>query len=247
MKNPIVISYRHRMHPASKGFTLMETVIAIGVLAVLLTGFLAVFTPAAQGIRRSISSQQADRLATGLEQELVTLRPGQETGTIKTGFDKGFEWIKDAGNPNSALFVYQYRGDISSLRTDGTPEPMDAIEGQPGVDYVIQSMVRKANDPEFTEDLQAIEGTIFYVKPTQLIRNEDKMSLGKIGEISNPKGENPAKASSASEYKDAVITFTAEFYGVPTKASSYLTGTKFRDRFNSARNPIFTRNLAIRR
>ena len=37
-------------------FTLMETVIAIGVLAVLLTGFMAVFTPAAQGIRRSISS-----------------------------------------------------------------------------------------------------------------------------------------------------------------------------------------------
>ena len=68
---------RSSRHLATEGFTLMETVIAIGVLAVLLTGFLAVFTPAAQGIRRSISSQQADRLASTLEIELTTSRLGQ--------------------------------------------------------------------------------------------------------------------------------------------------------------------------
>ena len=49
------------------GFTLMETVIAIGVLALLLTGFLAVFAPATAGIRKAVSIQEADRLAFALQ------------------------------------------------------------------------------------------------------------------------------------------------------------------------------------
>jgi prepilin-type N-terminal cleavage/methylation domain-containing protein len=40
-----------------RGFTLLETVIAIGVLAVLLTGFIIVFAPAAEGIKKSINVQ----------------------------------------------------------------------------------------------------------------------------------------------------------------------------------------------
>ena len=70
MKNPS--SSRKR------AFTLLETVIAIGVLAVLLTGFMIVFAPAAAGIRKSINVQEADRLASSLEQELVTLRTGDQ-------------------------------------------------------------------------------------------------------------------------------------------------------------------------
>src|SRR6186997_3210493 len=91
-----------------RGFTLLETVIAIGVLAVLLTGFMVVFTPAAEGIRKSINVQQADRLASALEQELVTLHDK----SYPTGFDKSYEWIKDSDKAASALMVYQYRGQI---------------------------------------------------------------------------------------------------------------------------------------
>ena len=53
-----------------RGFTLMETVIAIGVVAVLLTTFLAVFGPASSSIRRVLSAQEAGRLTTTLEREL---------------------------------------------------------------------------------------------------------------------------------------------------------------------------------
>ncbi|MCU0752004.1 MAG: type II secretion system GspH family protein, partial [Akkermansiaceae bacterium] len=97
-------------HPCRKrGFSLIETVIAIGVLAVLLTGFMIVFAPAAAGIRKSINVQEADRLATTLEQELVTFRTGDPGGN---GFGKAFTWIKDSNNANTALLIYQYRGSL---------------------------------------------------------------------------------------------------------------------------------------
>ena len=224
----------------------METVIAIGVLAVLLTGFLAVFTPAAQGIRRSISSQQADRLASTLELELVTLRDGQTPATAKTGFEKAFEWIKDGNNGSKAIFVYQYRGDSTKLRSDGTPEPKSSISGQPGVDYVVQSMARRLDDNLFQDDLKAIEGAIFFVKPTQLVYKTSEMVLGTPGNIENPPPA-PGNASDAASYKDAVIAFSAEFHGVPTKAYTYLSGTQFTTRFAAAKRPVFTRNLAVRR
>ena len=54
-----------------RGFTLMETVIAIGVLALLLTAFLAVFGPATSGLRKAISIQEADRLAARIIQSLA--------------------------------------------------------------------------------------------------------------------------------------------------------------------------------
>ena len=226
----------------------METVIAIGVLAVLLTGFLAVFTPAAQGIRRSIGAQQADRLASTLEIELTTLRTDSSNSnnskTFTTGFEKAFDWIKGANNPSQAIFVYQYRGNPASIRADGTPEPQVTIDGQPGEDYIVQSVARRADESYFEDEIKALEGSIFYVKPTQLVFQSSEMKLGTIGTIQNSGGGN---ASDAATYTDAVIAFSAEFYSVPTKAYGYLTGSEFSTRFNNAKKPVFTRNLAVRR
>jgi len=245
-ENPLSTILHRR--PAAKAFTLMETVIAIGVLAVLLTGFIAVFTPAAQGIRRSISAQQADRLTTTLERELVTLRKDQEVVTIKTGFDKAFDWIYKANSAADAIFVYQYRGDLSQpLRDDGTPAPQDKVAGQPGKDYTIQSIARRASEPEFAADLLAIEGAIFFVKPTQLIYISNEMVLGTIGSIANKAGEIPPIPTNAADYKDAVIAFSAEFFSVPSKSVNYLTGPDFGTRFTTATRPVFSRNLAVRR
>ncbi len=219
----------------------METVIAIGVLAVLLTGFLAVFTPAAQGIRRSISTQQADRLASTLERELVTLRDT----SYNTGFEKAFEWIKDSERPGDAIFVYQYRGDSSaSLRSDGTLPPLKIITGQPGDNYVVQSIARRLDDPELQEDLDAIEGPIFFVKARQLINSGSEMIPGTPGNIVNPGSTTDV---GVDDYTEAVIAFSAEFHSVPTKAYSYLSGAQFTSRFNSVTRPVFTRNLAVRR
>jgi prepilin-type N-terminal cleavage/methylation domain-containing protein len=231
-----------------RGFTLMETVIAIGVLAVLLTGFIAVFTPATQGIRRSISSQQADRLTSTMELELVTVRSGQAPATATTGFGKAFAWLKEGNDPANAIFVYQYRGNPAIIRADGTPEPMKSVTGQPGTDYIVQSMARRVSEAGLAADLKAIEGSIFYVNPTQLVYQGNQMILGTPGTISHTEAGAQVPATDAAGYKDAVIAFSAEFYSVPSKAIAYLQGASFKTRFNDkTKKPVFTRNLAVRR
>lgn len=260
MKKPSFNGIPQIRKQLSKGFTLMETVIAIGVLAVLLTGFIAVFTPAAQGIRRSISSQQADRLATVLELELVTPRSGQAPATNQsvpataiTGFQKAFTWIREGNTPANAIFVYQYRGNPAALRGDGTPTPLPAITGQPGKNYVVFSMARRASEVFFQDDLKAIEGAIFYVKPTQLIYDSTGMILNPDNNIKNPTPlpvrvpPYPPVPLVAQDYSEAVIAFSAEFYSVPSKSAAYIQGPQFATRFTTAKRPVFTRNLAVRR
>lgn len=229
----------------SRGFTLMETVIAIGVLAVLLTAFLAVFGPAAAGIRRAINVQEADRLASTLERELVTLRIGQDGAGVTTGFDKAFDWIKTSHNANDAMFVYQYRGDPDSQRADGTLQPMPNRDGVPGQDYIVQPMVRRLSDPIFMEDVAALEGTVFLVKTTQLIFENGELVAGSPGEIVGPK--DGTASTSSQEYPEAVIAFSASFFSLPANNAAYFSGPAFKERFDTLSNPVFTRNLAVRR
>ncbi len=233
-----------------RAFSLIETVIAIGVLAVLLSGFMIVFAPAAAGIKKSINAQEADRLASTLEQELVTWRTGNP-GT--TGFQKAFEWLRDSNTPNAdtALLVYQYRGSLSSTRTDGTPQPVaDATGKRPGVDYSVISMVRRKNDTLFTDtttgDISALEGGVYVAKCKQLVFDSNgQLIAGSAGVIADPKPPNAA-ATSVDAYPEAVIAFSAEFYSVPGKRPNYFS-TTFASKFPDLKNPVFTRNLAVRR
>jgi prepilin-type N-terminal cleavage/methylation domain-containing protein len=245
----------------SRGFTLLETVIAIGVLAVLLTGFMVVFAPAADGIRKSINVQQADRMASALEQELVTLRAGEQSADIKTGFDKAFDRIKQSGatNPSDALFAYQYRAKMPmSKRTpdDGTSAPEPKFDGKPGEAFVVVPMVRRRSDPKFKEDLEAVEGAVYLVKCSQLVFNGGQLiATTDPGTIKNPKPNSspadsnykPGPFTKAAEYPEAVIAFAAEFYQMPAKTMTYFNGAAFSSNFPRLKNPVFTRNLAVRR
>ena len=244
------------MKPASscrpRGFTLLETVIAIGVLAVLLTGFIVVFTPAADGIRKSLNLQQADRMASAVEQELVTLRGSTETTNYKTGFNKSFDWIKKSNSSTDAFLVYQYRGAISNPRAnDGTPTPVVSLTGmQPGIDYVVVPMCRRVGDTLFAADLAAIEGGVYLVKCTQLRFSRGQLIVGTAGSIVDPKSDPPLASASADAYPEAVIAFAAEFYSMPSKSADYFTNSSnsaFKTKFTSFKNPVFTRNLAVRR
>jgi prepilin-type N-terminal cleavage/methylation domain-containing protein len=258
-----------------RGFTLLETVIAIGVLSVLLTGFIVVFTPAAQGIKKSINVQQADRLASTFEQELVTLRTTADTTNFGTGFGKAFDWIKNSNAASTALLAYQYRGMRSgssplALRTDDyTATPVPSLKSIAGVfdklpfrDYVVVSMLRRVNfsnvddNKLLSADLAAVEGPVYLVKCTQLKFSGGNLNSGTAGSITDPKGTG-ATVTSATDYTEAVIAYSADFYQLPSSSASFVfinpsdpvTLTDlFINTFNSfVKNPVFTRNFTVGR
>lgn len=228
----------------AKGFTLMESVIAIGIVAILLTTFLAVFGPATQGIRRAISVQEADRLASALERELQILRPKTDDD-YDTAFDKAFEWIQASGSDGSEIFLYNYKGNAASMRSDGTMEPYTDTEGEPGREYILQAGVRQAGDSELEDDLEGISGPLFYVKMTQLIFEGGSLTLGSPGKIEDPHNSGSA-ASSPDDYPEAVIAFNAQFYLLRSNSFAYASSFDPADT-EVLGQPLFSRNLAVRR
>lgn len=225
----------------------METVIAIGVLALLLTAFLAVFGPATTGIRKAISVQEADRLAAALERELVTLRPGAAQ-TYKTGFDKAYQWIEQVSTGSETVLLYQYRGTPNSLRPDGTMEPYTQGGGVAGKDFIVQPMVRQRSDSLLLDDLKALDGRIFAAKLTQLEFDSGQLRKRQGGGI-NPDPNNTGESlggTGSDAYVEAVIAFAAEFFIVPNSDPNYVgPGGRFDP--NNLTKPVFTRNLAVRR
>jgi type II secretory pathway pseudopilin PulG len=234
-------------HKKTSGFTLMETVIAIGVLVVLLTAFMAVFGPATRGIRRSINVQEADRLTSALEKELSTNRPKGAASQDPTAFHKAYDWISKSHENANVVFAYQYRGNPNALRADGTMQPYLTKGGQAGKDFVVQPMFRRRSDAELVNDIKALEGRVFFVKMTQLIFDgTNGLTAGVAGSITPPPGSTLLSGTGADAFPEAVIPFTAEFFEIQTTDSSFLASG---GKFNIAKytKPMFSRNLAVRR
>lgn len=248
-----------------RAFTLMETVIAIGVVAVILTGFIVVFGPAAQSIKTAINVQVADRFASTLEEQLVTIKDSQITPDIKSGFDKAFFQIKDstgskasgddAGNPDKALLLYTYRGSTTSV-TNGRPNPVTSLKGKiSGEHYQLVTVLRErgADEVLITEEVGAVEGPIALVKAVQLVfdnnslKPADSVNKSYRGEIRYLNGPTLSPANKPDDYPEAVIAFAAEFYLLPSKAGNYITGNGFENFYKSPGPPSFTRNIAVRR
>jgi len=238
-------------HTASQrsGFTLMETVIAIGVLAILLTSFMAVFGPAAANLRRAISVQEADRLVASLDLEMTTVH-SSENNQYTSGFDKAYNWIIDSSKSEKALLLYQYRGNPAKLRDDGSMEPYTTPGGTAGKDYVVQPMVRQRDNSSLKDDIAALEGPIYTVTMTQLIFKDGHLDEGQAGSVEPPDKSDTSSSASAGSgsdgYPAAVIAFEAEFYLIPNSSIDYVKpGGKFDP--TKLGKPLFTNNMAVRR
>ena len=166
------------------GFTLVETAIAMGMVAVMISSFMVVFGPALEGIDKSLSAKEADRLTNALELELTTIK---NDDVYSSPIEKTYYWVRFTHeDSNFPVLVYQYRGNPNSVRTDGTlnPYPYNAANpGTPGVNYVIQTSVRRLNDTVDNSKIQAelvpgvLEGKVYYVKLLQLRTNSTDGSL----------------------------------------------------------------------
>jgi hypothetical protein len=232
----------------------------MGIITIMITAFLAAFGPAVQGIRKSMSSKEANRLASTLEYELSVLR-ADETATHPTAFAKAYSWIKGSAGNNQDDFVliYQYRGDPDSVRDDGTLNPYTENDGIPGKDYVLQSVARRLGDAAVQEELapRVVEGRVFFVRMRQLIfengalKLTDEANFEKIIDPTEPR-EN-FTPDDHTGYPEAVIAFQAEFYALKSSIYSYAnTGFDLADSNGDGHpdatgKPVFTRNLGVRR
>ena len=245
-----------------RGFTLVETVVAMGIITIMITAFLAAFAPAVTGIKKSISAKEANRLASTLEYELSILRPSEITD-YSTPFEKAYNWIKDSGgaSTNDAVLLYQYRGDPGSVRDaddeDGTLNPFAGEDGLPGQDYVLQSVVRRLDNDYVSEELvpKVVEGRVFLVRMVQLIYNTNGELIESTSpsEILNPRGSN--ETTTYANYPEAVIAYQAQVFVLKSNQYAYISGSAFDLSTDVDGNgipdilgkPIFTRNMAVRR
>ncbi|MDB4508090.1 hypothetical protein N9051_00755 [Akkermansiaceae bacterium] len=231
--------------PAKNGFTLAESVIALGILVVLITGFLAVFGPAANAIRRTLSAQEASRLQTTLEREMSARRPGDDLTDFDSSFEKAFSYIATSHEKGQTVLIYNYRGSLVENRTDGTAVPEPEVTGVAGEDYLVLPMVRKLDDPLLEDDFEAIEGSVFFVKMTQLVYQESRLKVAEEpGEIVDPHDPGSEFTTNSSEYPEAMIAFEAQFFILPTRSISYLRGPFDPEKFT---RPVFRRNIGIGR
>jgi type II secretory pathway pseudopilin PulG len=240
-----------------KGFTLVETAIAMGMVAVMISSFLVVFGPAIKGIDKSLSAKEADRLTNALELELNELRNGEN---YPTSFQKAFTWIPES-NQSAPVLIYQYRGKPNSVRADGTlnpfydnnniynPDPVIKPEDEkaiPGKDYVIQTSVRRLGDSFHNSKIQAelypgnLVGKVYYAKMKQLVWN----TSGKMVDTGDPEEilvpQNPYPNTTIATYPEAVIAFKVEMYAQPNALYNTLNPPYEGD-------PVITKNMAVRR
>ncbi len=229
-----------------RGFTLAESVIALGILVVLITGFLAVFGPAAKTIKKTLSTDEASRLQATLEWELTTIREGREKQKYQgSSFRKAIEWIAQSEEPDQTILIYKYRALPGETRTDGTLEPAERELGLAGEDFIIQPMVRRLSDPLVEADLQVVEGRVFFVKLRQLVFKGEGLRVSEEpGTIVDPNDPGQDFATTPEAYPEAVVAFEAEYYNLPTTSYQFLTNVFEPDNFT---RPIFSRNLAVTR
>ena len=246
-----------------KGFSLVEVVIAIGIVAMLLTTFMAVFGPAQKKINDALGAAEANRLVHTLENEMAILRPGEETVYLSS-FDKAFQWIKDSPVETSAVVVYQYQALPGTPNDDGTLQAANIGDINddnklPGVNYITQTVARsidisKPYDPEYFDQIKnelspgVVQGKVYVVRMTQLVQasGADKgLVLGTLGDITNPPGSVNLNPTDGLQYDDAYITLQVEFFQLNNNLNAYVTGGNWN--FDNLGSPVVTQNIAVRR
>lgn len=230
--------------PQNKGFSLVEVVIAIGIVAILLTTFMAVFGPAQQNIVRALGVADVSRLTSTLENEMTYLRKGESEDSA---FEKAFEWVKDSHSESSAVIVYQYQASPKSTNDDGTLEAVKAVKGStPGVDYITQTIARKIGSPFINSELApgVVVGSVYAVRMTQLVEDSSNggLELGDKGKVVNADGSS---AADGSKYTSGHIAFQAEFFLLPNNLAGFVTGGKWK--FDKLGEPIVVQNIAVRK
>lgn len=238
----------------ARAFSLTETVIAMGVIAVLVTAFVVTFGAAGDAIKRSIDMSELQKVSTALHAEMHTMR-NDEAKKYSSGnpFNKAFDWLQKGDSERNAVVIYTYRGDLKQLRPDGTFKPLKTADVVPGQGSITCMGVRLASDPLLKEDLAARVDSIFVCRLRQLVWDEQKGNwvVSRSKGITSPYGGETIASPDEFYSKDAKtkqpwggeIAMQAEFWTVTSvndQTLKHLFG-------NKSPKPIFVTNMAVRR
>ena len=225
---------------AGRGFTLMETLLAIALVGVLLSIFLTVFVPARGLVRQALTRQESERITGILRSELSMLRGDERADSgaksssenqYLTTFDKGFHWLRKTSKPSSAIVVFSYRADLSKPARK---------------DVQLVSRACPMDDPVHRDDIRDAVGPVFLVKMTQLElkgNGEYRMagSPGVISQASTP--ENYVSQAGQRDAWGGVIFCRAEFYHMSPPNPARSKGKTWK----KLGRPLFSANLSFRR
>lgn len=245
-------SFLHRF----KGFTLMETLLAIALVGVMLSIFLTVFVPARGLVRQALTRQESERIIGILRAEINTLRADEYAGKgatssnenkYKSCFDKGFYWLRKTSQPSKAIVIFSYRADLSKpARADGTFPAVEASKSSPGKDMQLVTIACPMDDPIHRDDIRDAVGPVFLVKMTQLkLKGEGEFkpvnAPGVITEASNP--EKYMSDAGKADTWGGVLFCRADFYHMSPPNPARYKGKKW----EKLGRPLFSANLSFHR
>ncbi len=239
-----------------RGFTLMETLLAVALVGVLLSIFLTVFLPARGMVRQALTRQESERITGILRTELATLRADETAsasqnksslGKYLTPFDKSFYWMLRSKTPSSSVVIFSYRADTSKpQRPDGTFPAVPAAKAIPGVNSQLVTVACPMDDTLHRKDIRDAVGPVFLVRMTQLIpQNNGEFRLSKSpGTIEG--GSAPESYVSSENDKDGwggVVFFRADFFLMSPPDPARYRGKPW----SKLGRPLFSANLSFRR
>ena len=234
---------RSMPHSAVRGFTLVEVVVTMGVIATLVSTFLVLMGLGTESLSDTINEREADRLTTALEREFSILRPDEAIAEVTTAFDKAYDWIDKSSRGDAMILLYTYWGDLTMIRDGGFPEAETPAAGVliPAVRLIVGGKLAQ----EIRSEIEAVSGPVFLVKTTQLVYENEQLVAGKPGiEPPYPNQDPlPGGVTPGDSYPQAVIAIEAEFYRMPTNDPEYIEKLTA----HALRDPLFSRRMGVRR
>lgn len=236
----------------SKGFTLMETLLAVALVGLLVSIFLTVFVPSRSMVQEALTKQDAERIAGILRAEISTIRADERGKTYgpnsyRTPFDKGFAWLRSTHTPDTAIVIFSYRADLTKHpRKDGTYPPVEPGKRVPPNATQVVTIACPINDPVHKDEIRHAVGPAFIVCMTQLVPDgKGALVLApKPGTID--KGNSPDDYCSKPDDKDpygSVVFYRADFYLMYPPNPDRYHGRSWK----SLGRPVFSSNLSFRR
>ncbi len=203
----------------------METLLAIGIIGVLMSIFLTLFVPARNIVREALAREEMERITKVLRSEMTTLRANEiapanakkSSGkSFVSGFDKAFYWFKRSNKPYNSIVIFSYRADTSRAKlADGNYPPVAPGKNIAADKTELITMACPLDDKLRRDSIRNAVGPVFLVRLTQFIeQNGGKFKAARnAGEIAQA-GSPEDYLSSANDPNPwgAVVLYQAEFY-----------------------------------